>query len=38
MEQSLDKKITAATDGVVIDHSTIKKGEKSVYIEGYVCL
>ena len=38
MEQSLDKKITAATDGVVIDHSTIKKGEKSVYIESYVCL
>ena len=37
MEQSLDKKITAATDGVVIDHSTKKKGEKSVYIESYGC-
>lgn len=37
MEHSLDKKITAATDGVVIDHSTKKKGEKSVYIESYGC-
>ena len=37
MEQSLDKKITAATDGVVIDHSTKKGGEKSVYIESYGC-
>lgn len=37
MEQSLDKKITAATDGVVIDHSTKKKGGKSVYIESYGC-
>ena len=37
MEQSLDKKITAATDGVIIDHSTKKKGEKSVYIESYGC-
>ena len=37
MEQSLDKKITAATDGVVIDHSAEKKGEKSVYIESYGC-
>ena len=32
MEQSLDKKITAATDGVVIDHSAEKKFEQSVYI------
>ena len=37
MEQSLDKKITPATDGVVIDHSSKKEGEKSVYIESYGC-
>ena len=37
MEQSLDKKITAATDGVVINHSAKKKGEKTVYIESYGC-
>jgi hypothetical protein len=34
MEQSLDKKITPATDGVVIDHSSKKESEKSVYIES----
>lgn len=37
MEQSLDKKITPATDGVVIDHSTKEVGQKSVYIESYGC-
>ena len=33
MEQSLDKKITAATDGVVIDHST-KKKERNLFISN----
>ena len=37
MEESLEKKITAATDGVVIEHHTKNKAEKSVYIESYGC-
>ena len=38
MEESISKKITPETDGVVIDNGTspIKKG-KSVYIESYGC-
>ena len=35
---SLDKKITPATDGVVIAHKERnRKTEKSVYIESYGC-
>lgn len=37
MEESLEKKITPSTDGVVIDHRSEKNGQKSVYIESYVC-
>ena len=37
MEQSLDKKITAATDGVVIDQPKSQKSNKAVYIESYGC-
>ena len=38
MEESLSKKITPATDGVVIDNGGISgKQDKSVYIESYGC-
>ena len=38
MEESLSKKITPETDGVVIENGhTIKNSDKSVYIESYGC-
>lgn len=39
MDPSLEKKITASTDWVVIQHkSHPAKADKKVYIESYVCL
>ena len=38
MQESLEKKITPATDGVVIDHASKNEGEKSVYIVSYGCI
>ena len=38
MEESLSKKITPETDGVVIENGhTTKNSDKSVYIESYGC-
>ena len=37
MEQSLDRKITPATDGVVIEHGKETAHGKKVYIESYGC-
>ena len=37
MEQSLDRKITPATDGVVIEHAKETAHGKKVYIESYGC-
>jgi len=37
MEQSLDRKITPATDGVVIEHTKETAHGKKVYIESYGC-
>ena len=37
MEQSLDRKITPATDGVVIEHGKETALGKKVYIESYGC-
>ena len=37
MEQSLDRKITPSTDGVVIEHGKETAHGKKVYIESYGC-
>ena len=37
MKQSLDRKITPATDGVVIEHTKETAHGKKVYIESYGC-